>query len=131
MIENTELSTTILEVIADTESYPANLTQDNIRNSDAIRESFGGLSTDVIVFHEKMLEETGLIKVRFDNTTTFVYGNPTYSFTIIGLTKQGSDCIRNIKSPFWNKAKQKLKSIGKPETIQSLYSLYEKLIQQS
>ena len=129
MIEDAEISKAILEVVADTESYPARLTQDDIRDSDTIKKSFENISSDVIVFHVKMLEEAYLIEAEFRDHRTL--SSATRNVTIIGLTKEGSDYVKNIRSPFWNKAMQKLKSVGKPLTIQSIYSLCEKLIQQS
>ena len=126
MIEDTELSTTILEVIANTKSYPARITQDDIRNSGAIKESFKNINTDAIVFHIKMLEEAGLIEAKFRDISTFQ--SAAYHATVIGLTKQGSDYIKYIRSPFWDKAMQELESADKPLTIQLIFSLCDKLI---
>ena len=128
MVEDPKLSTAILEVVADTESYPARITQDDIEDSDAIKENFENISTDAIVFHIKMLEEACLIEAKFLDASTLQ--SAEYYVTIVGLTKQGSDHIKYIRSPFWDKAKQNLKSAGKPETIQLIFSLCDKLIRQ-
>ena len=128
MTEDAEISKTILEVIADTESYPARLTQDDIRDSDAIKKSFENISTDVIVFHVKMLEEACLIEADFLDVSSLQ--SAEYHVTVIGLTKQGSDHVKYIRSSFWDKAKQDLESAGKPLTIQLIFGACEKLIQQ-
>ena len=129
MVENVKLSTTILEVIADTESYPANINQDGIRNSDAIKENFENINLGIIVFHINMLVEAGLVEAEFGDILP-LSDSKTYYVTIIGLTKQGSDHVRYIRSSFWDKAKQELESDGKPLTIQLIFSLCDKLIRQ-
>ena len=126
MVENTKLSTAILEVIADTKSYPVCITQNDIINNNAIKENFGSISIGTIVFHIKMLEEAGLIEAEFRDRVTF--DGTTRFAKIIGLTKQGSDHIKYIRSPFWDKAMQELKSADKPLTIQLIFSVCDKLI---
>ena len=94
MIENAKLSETILKVIADTEIYPARITPEDIENSNAIKENFKDIDNATIVFHIKMLEEDGLIEAKFRDNTTF--NDTTRFFTIIGLTKKGSDYVKYI-----------------------------------
>ena len=97
MIENTKLSETILKVIADTEIYPARITPEDIENSNAIKENFKDIDNATIVFHIEILEEDGLIEAKFHDNTTF--NGTTRFFTIIGLTKKGSDHVKHIESP--------------------------------
>ena len=127
MVEDIKLSTAILGVIADTKSYPMRMSPEDIMDSDAIKENFQNISIDAIVFHIKMLEEVGFIEAKFRDIPTF--DGTAYLVKIIGLTKKGSDCVKCIRSSFWGKAKQKLRSAGKPETIQLIFSVCEKLIQ--
>ena len=87
MREDAELSAAILKIIADNESYPARITAEDIKNNNAMKESFKDKSSDVIVFHIKMLEESDLIDVKFHDSKTF---SSTIRIAYIrGLTKQG------------------------------------------
>ena len=80
-----------------------------------------------IVFHIKMLEEAGLIDAELDYIFTF--NNATCRVKrIIGLTKQGSDYVKYIRSPWWNKAVKSLESSKKPLTLQLIYSICKELI---
>ena len=129
MIENTKLSETILKVIADTESYPARITPEDIRNSNAIKENFKDIDNATIVFHIKMLEEDGLIEAKFHDRPTL--SGTASLVTIIGLTKKGSDYVKYIESPFWKQAIKDLKSSDKPQNLQLIFSLCDKLISRS
>ena len=129
MIEDVKLSTAILEVIADDESYPARITTDDIRNSNAIKESFKDIDDAKIIFHMKMLEGAGLIDAKFRYKSTL--DGATCLVKIIGLTKQGSDYVKYIRSPLWKQAIKSVESSkgSMPFTIQLIYSICDKLIE--
>ena len=127
--EDAEISKTILEAMAAAELCPVLTDQEDIRINSAV-ENYENLSITNRVLHMEVLKKAGLMEVEFydylspDDTLRHVT-DP------IGLTEQGRDCVKCIRSPFWDKALKQLKRVEKPETIQLLFSVCKKLIQQS
>ena len=100
MTENEKLSETILMVIADSKSYRIDI--HDIRNSNAMEESFKNIDEAEIISSIQMLIDDSLIhaEIRYKPTITSGVG---YIVNIRGLTKKGSDRVKYIRSSWWNK----------------------------
>ena len=124
MTENEKLSETILTVIADNKSYRMNLT--DIRNSNAMKESFKNIDEAEIIFHIQMLIDDSFIDAEIRDKSTITSG-VGYIVNIRGLTRKGNDRVKYIRSSWWNKTKHWVAirlALLIPSLIYSVFKLF-------
>ena len=124
MIENEKLSETILMIIADSKSYRIDI--HDIRNSNAMKESFKNIDEAEIISSIEVLKDDGLINAKILYKPTITSGVGCI-VNIRGLTKKGSDRIKYIRSPWWKKAIQwaaKKLSLLIPNLIYDVFKLF-------
>ena len=124
MIRKEKLPETILMVIADNKSCQMGV--HDIRNSNAMKESFKNIDDAEIIPLIEMLINDGLInaEIRCKPTITSGVG---YIVNIRGLTQKGSDRVKYIRSSWWNKATHwvaKKLSLLIPNLIYNVFKLF-------